>query len=56
MTQKRASQHAQGYALALENVANLISRREGWKSRDEALLALEEYLEGQGIVREWVGA
>lgn len=41
-----------GYRAALLVVAT----HGGWKSRDEALLALEEYLEGRGIVRKWIGA
>lgn len=40
------------YQAALEDVAEIIV---GGKTRDEALLMLEEFLEDHGIVREWIG-
>ena len=52
-----ATAYEQGYAAALSVVADTIDAvHGGWKTRDEALLALEEYLEGRGVVRRWVGA
>ena len=47
------TQRERGYREALEEIANLAV---SGKTRDEALLIIEERLERAGIVREWIGS
>lgn len=52
-TTRKPTQYAQGYRAALEEIADLAVSD---KTRDAALLAIEEWLENAGITRDWIGS
>lgn len=49
----RVSQYAQGYRAGMEEIADLAVSE---KTRDASLMRIEEWLENQGIIRDWIGS
>ncbi len=52
-SRSRQIAYSAGYRAALEEIADLAVSD---KTRDAALLHIEEWLENAGITREWIGA